>query len=458
MTMPTAVRDEPTQASIRARLLELTDGVLPGSEEVPSRGPLVPAERRRLAPGPLPSVAYLLPGLPPEGSGGSHSLVQEARGLRRLGARARVCVPQASLATAGAVYGNEDELFTPYPGDSFIPGLSDTSMFDGLLGAIGDARVVVATEYPSVDLLARLARERPEVVCAYYVQDYEPLFAPPESSRADRALLSYRALPDLLLFAKTHWLRNLLGAVHGVSVAKVAPSLDRELFHAGGRSREAAVVRIAAMIRPRTPRRRPLATLKALAAITRELGGGGSGGVRIATFGCDDDAFAEISARLPAPGVPEAPGIPGSPGILGPSGVPGPPAIPGLTHLGLLSRMQVSALMRRSDIFIDASAYQAFGRTGLEAMACGAVPLLPGLGGVHEYADDGDNAVILAEGSPEEIASAVVVLAGDPLRLARLSENGVEVARRFSIERAARSQLALFADALAAQTATEVLL
>jgi len=418
-----AVQDEPTQASIRARLLQLTDGVLPGSEEAPRREALVPAERRRLPRGPLPSVAYLLPGLPPEGSGGSHSLVGEARGLRRLGADARVCVPQASLATAIAVYGNEDELFTPYPGDSSIPGLSDTSMFGGLLTAIGDARVVVATEYPSVDLLARLARERPEIVCAYYVQDYEPLFAPPESSRADRALLSYRALPDLLLFAKTHWLRNLLGTVHGVSVAKVAPSLDRELFHAGGRSQQAGVVRVAAMIRPRTPRRRPLATLNALATIARELGDG----VQISTFGCDEDAFAEVS---------------------------GPHGIAGLTHLGLLSRMQVSALMRRCDIFIDGSAYQAFGRTGLEGMACGAVPLLPGLGGVYEYASNGDNAVILDEGSPEEIATAVIALAGDPARLARLSEAGVGVAQRFSIERAARSQLALFAEA--AQTTPEV--
>ena len=279
---------------------------------------------------------------------------------------------------------------------------------------------MVATEYPSVDLLARLAAERPEVVCAYYVQDYEPLFAAPESSRADRALLSYRSLPDLLLFAKTHWLRNLVGAVHGVSVAKVAPSLDRELFHAGGRSERAGELRIAAMLRPRTPRRRPAATLRALTLIARELGDS----VRIATFGCDDAAFAELAQAHEG-------------------------AVAGLTHLGLLSRMQVSALLRRSDIFIDASAYQAFGRTGLEAMACGAVPLLPQLGGVHEYAVQDENAVILDQDSPEQISAAVCALAGSPAQLARMSDAGVRDARRFSIQRAARSQLSLFAQALA---------
>jgi len=427
--MPTAVQDEPTQASIRTRLYELTDGLLPSAHELSARessaprAALVPADRRRLPAGSLPSVAYLLPGLPPEGSGGSHSLVQEARGLRRLGAGARICVPQSSLASAAAIYGNEDELFVPYPGDSGIAPLSDPSTFAGLAAAIGDAGVVVATEYPSVDSLMRLAAERPELVCAYYVQDYEPLFAAPESSRADRALLSYRALPNLLLFAKTHWLCNVLGAVHGVAVAKVAPSLDRELFHAGGRSRQAGVVRVAAMIRPRTPRRRPIATLAALGAIARELGEG----VRIVTFGCEREAFAELAQMS---GYATSASEPGAP-----------------THLGLLSRMQVSALMRRCDVFIDASAYQAFGRTGLEAMACGAVPLLPALGGVHEYAVADQNAVILSEGSPEEIAAEVLALAGAPERLARMSDAGIRDAQRFSIERAARSQLSLFVQA-----------
>ena len=56
--------------------------------------------------------------------------------------------------------------------------------------------------------------------------------------------------------------------------------------------------------------------------------------------------------------------------------------------------------MRRCDVFIDASAYQAFGRSGLEAMACGAVPVLPALGGVHEYALDDENAMVLADGGP----------------------------------------------------------
>lgn len=285
-----------------------------------------------------------------------------------------------------------------------------------MLDTVASADVVVATEYPSVDLLARLARERPEIVCAYYVQDYEPLFALPESTRSDRALLSYRAIPDQLLFAKTHWLRSVVSELHGVPVAKVRPSLDRGLFHARGRAQSPRVLRVGAMLRPRTPRRRPVATLDALSMIDGALGEG----AEILTFGCDEDSFAQLEGH----------------------------AVPGIAHLGLLSRGEVAELMRRCDVFIDASAYQAFGRTGLEAMACGAVPVLPALGGVHEYALHDHNAAVLPDGSPEAIADAVIDLALDSARLEAMRRAGVLEAQGFSIERAARSQLDLFSAAV----------
>jgi glycosyltransferase involved in cell wall biosynthesis len=402
----TLVQEEPTQASIRALLEEWTGGV------VPPDGAAVSIERD--LDGPLPKVAYLLPGLPPEGSGGSHSLAQEARGMRALGAEAWICVPEESLATATALYGNEDGLFVPYPDEgSVLPGVSGASVGE----AVGDADVAVTTEYPSVDVLARLARERPRLVCAYYVQDYEPLFAVPESSRFDRALLSYRAIPDQLLFAKTRWLGEVVGAIHGVPVTKVHPSLDRELFHARGRVESERAPRVVAMIRPRTPRRRAAATLAALAIVAQELGDG----VEIITFGCDEESFAQLDEH----------------------------AVAGVHHLGLLTRAAVAGLMRSCEAFIDGSAYQAFGRTGLEAMACGVVPVLPALGGVHEYARHDENALILDEGSPREMAAAAIELARDPARLGRLRAAGVRTAQRFSIERAARSQLELFAAAVA---------
>ena len=266
----------------------------------------------------VPAVAYLLPGLPPEGSGGSHSLVQEARGLRRLGCEARICIPELSLATVSALYGNDDELFVAYEDPAELPD------------AVGPASVAIATEHPSLPMLERLVQARPEIAPAYYVQDYEPLFAPPGSGRSDRALLSYNAIDGQVLFAKTHWLCNVVSAFHGTPIVKVAPSLDRDVFHAQARAHTGRVVRVAAMVRPRTPRRRPSATRR----VARADSGGAGAGVQVLTFGCDEHTYSQLGDHSDR-----------------------------IEHLGLLTREQVAELMRRCDIFIDASAYQAFGRT-----------------------------------------------------------------------------------------------
>ena len=409
VTMPA---DPPAaMAGLREALRHALPGLVvqTGAAPAPAGGPEVRAPLRMAAgdelpwgwpdpppeSAPPPPVAFLLAGVPPEGSGGVNSVVQEARGLRALGARSWICVPAAATAHAHRLYGNGDELFV----------FSD----EGALPTTATADVVVATEHTTVPLLAAVARERPDVACAYYVQDYEPLFALPGSPRADRALLSYRALPDATLFAKTHFIRNVVGARHGVSVAKVPPSLDRALFHAGGRDEDPGrPLRITAMVRPRTPRRRPRATLASLERIAAALGDA----VEVITFGCDAGEL--------------------------------PPAGPGVRHHGRLDSAEVARLLRRCDVFIDGSAYQAFGRSGLEAMACGAVPVLPSLGGVREYAVDDGNAIVLDDDRPESVAGAVIALAADRERLERLRAAALRTGEAFSVERAALAQVEMF--------------
>jgi hypothetical protein len=373
---------------------------LTAGEQLPWGWPVVARPQEEV------TVAYIVPGMSRAGSGGVLSVAQEARGLRRLGVQARVCVPAAAMERAERIYGNADGLFVSYARD-------------GAVGeAVGEATVVVATEHTSVPLLARLARGRSDLACAYYIQDYEPLFAELGSPRSDRALLSYGAVAGAALFAKTHFIRNVVMALHGVPVAKVEPSLDSSVFNADRPKPRGAGVTVAAMVRPRTPRRRPEATLESLSMIHAELGPEAT----IMTFGCDAgdlDAIGGGGWRH-------------------------------LHHLGLLRPDEVAEHMRRCDIFIDASAYQGFGRAGLEAMACGAVPVLPSLGGVREYAAHDENAILLEDDSPSSIAETVLSLLKDRTQLSRLQTAGIESAARLSIERAARSQLELFTALVAA--------
>lgn len=348
-------------------------------------------------------IAYLLPGLPEGGGGGSHSIVQEARTLAALGAPATVLVPSSAIERARAVYPEARDILRSFESD------------DELRVLIGEVDVAVATEAPSVRRLRDVLQGRFDTLLAYYVQDYEPLFGPAAGPRSDEALLSYRAVAGQVLFAKTQWLCDLVGVAHGIAVVKVEPSLDRAVFHPGApRDAGSRPLRVVGMIRPRTPRRRPAATAHVLRRAASELQ------ADVVSFGCDAEALATVAVSSA-----------------------------GFEHRGILTREQVADLMRWADVFVDLSVYQAFGRSGLEAMACGCVPILPPLGGVSEYARDGVDSLLVDAADEQAVVSALAALDADRERLRALSVAGAQRAQGWSLERAALSIHAALARAVA---------
>ena len=362
--------------------------------------------------GPTLSIVFLLPGLAHGGSGGAHSIYQEVRGLRDLGIPARIMLPQWDRARATAAYEDAEEVFQTFADEQ------------DLAAKTADADVISATHHKSVALLEAIRAHRSDFLPAYYVQDYEPFFTAPYI--AQEAIASYTALPDMLLFAKSHWLCNVVAERHGLYVAKVEPSIDREVFFPaaptasrnGGSptpgSAKPSVLRVAAMLRPRTARRQPLATVEVLERLLEEL----PGQVRVTTFGCYPDELREV-----LPGVDED--------VLG-------------RHRGMLGRAEVAGLLRESDVFLDMSVYQAFGRTALEAMACGATAVLPNVGGAWEFVEHGTNALAVDTLEPEGALAALRSLAGDAELLARLKAGALRTAAHHSIVRAALSEYLLF--------------
>jgi hypothetical protein len=338
-------------------------------------------------------IAYLLSGLPEGGSGGTHSIVQEARALRALGSDARVLIPDTAL----------DRARRAYPGDDGFIAYADA---DALASAVADRDVLVATEHTSVDAVLDAGAGRADLVRAYYVQDYEPLFAPPGGATSDHALLSYTSAADLCLYAKTDWLANAVASCHGVAVAKVEPSLDHGRFRPAVRD-HGGPLRIVAMTRPNTPRRRPLATLRALERAVAELGADAT------TFGCSTEELHTLAGDT------------------------------SVRNVGRLRGEEVAALLAGADVLLDLSSYQAFGRTALEAMACGCVPVAPRLGGTAEIAG-GEDACLVDTLDPDAVQAALAALDADRPQLVRRAKAGVARAARSSVERAALSQLALF--------------
>lgn len=66
-------------------------------------------------------------------------------------------------------------------------------------------------------------------------------------------------------------------------------------------------------------------------------------------------------------------------------------------YKGPLNRKEISNILMRTDIFIDASLMEGFGLTALEAMAAGAVPVISESFGVNEYAINNENSFIIKE-------------------------------------------------------------
>jgi GT2 family glycosyltransferase len=359
--------------------------------------------------GPL-RVVFILPGLAAGGSGGSHSIYQEVQGMRSLGVPARIALPAAAWDQARATYEDADEIFQTF------------TDVDDLAAKTADADVISATHFKSVGILVELHAGREDFLPAYYVQDYEPFFTDADSHDLEEALASYTALPDMLLFAKTHWLCNVVGERHGTFVAKVEPSIDERLFApaqesaaddaAGGDAAGEAPLRVIAMVRPRTPRRQPFSTVAVLERLQLEL----PDEVEVRTFGCRSIELARLTR---------------SSTIMD-------------GHLGLLSRRAVAGQLRHCDVFLDMSTYQAFGRTALEAMACGCTAIVPQTGGAQQFAEHGQNALAVDTMDLDSAFQAIAMLADDRERLRRLQANARATAARYSIVRAALSEYLLF--------------
>lgn len=353
-------------------------------------------------------IIFILPGR--GGGGGAHSVIQETMGLKRMGVDVAVASTQQHSVAFRNTY---PELETHRISNPLFNTVQD------LQGVIADYDLAIATTAPSANQLAAALKalgEGRKPKPAYYVQDYEPLFFTPGTPEWDDARASYTALPGALLFAKTDWLCAMVNQNHNVVVSRVKASIDHDTYYPDARPLSDRVT-ISAMIRPKTMRRAPRRTVRILERIVAALGDR----VQVTSFGCDradlDSAGLKLSESI--------------------------------THLGVLARKQVASTLRASDMFLDLSDFQAFGRTGLEGMACGCVPVLPLFGGAWEYARHRDNAYLVDPRSDEAILDAVEeFVSNDAKQRGRMRLSAIDTALGYSIHRAAFSEYEIFTDAL----------
>jgi len=357
------------------------------------------------------SILFVLPS--GGGGGGSNSVVQETIGLARLGIDVGIGVNVPNYA----------KLLSSYPelrtSNIQVLAYSDTAE---LARHMAHCKVVVATTNASVfdvhdaDVHLQKGPVGAQIRYAYYVQDYEPLFYAPNSERWTKAYKSYAILRDAMLFAKTQWLCDMVYANHGLRVMKVKPSIDHDLHYPDLR-RAGVPLSIVAMLRPSTPRRAPKRTVRIMSAIGRRVGD-----VSLQVFGSEAQELISAGIDLPS----------------------------NIKNRGVLMRSRVPEMLRSADLFLDLSDYQAFGRTGLEAMACGCIPVVPVLGGTGEYAVHGRNSFVVDTRSDEAISNAVdTFISMTPEVRAEMQQNALETAAEFTVAKAALSELRIFRQLMA---------
>jgi GT2 family glycosyltransferase/glycosyltransferase involved in cell wall biosynthesis len=114
---------------------------------------------------------------------------------------------------------------------------------------------------------------------------------------------------------------------------------------------------------------------------------------------------------------------------------------------GPLTRHALSDLLRKSDIFVDASLHEGFGMFPLEAMACGAVAVVSDSGGVRQFIVDGQNGVIVDEvNKVERYVDAIKKLLDDPMYYQAMRNKATASLEAFSQESAFKKYVQYYRD------------
>lgn len=393
-------------------------------------------------------------------SGGVISIVQEVLQMRSYGVEASLAVG-VSPSRRGEVLRLVQDMFptTPpaliartlvtYSGHCCFPHTPSEELI--ALAATFD--IVVATYYTTMYAVSHIVAVHKHVLAAYYVQDVETWFSCKTFSCVQKcvkdlqcpvigsqyhkyAVHSYIANnQQTILFAKSEWIRDTISASYGIPskvqvysqlasglksmrpphVHKVEPSVDKLLYypdrcfintkthllavHASSATApppKRRPFRVIAMIRPATPRRNAIATLDLLLLLAHRH----PTEVAITIFGVTSEDIEEVFHSLV-----QAQGHASHRDwrlLL---------RRPQWEMLGVVrGRGALADLYRRSDLFVDMSWWQAFGRSAVEAMACGCIAVFPKLGN-GKYICGPDNQYCIAHDS-DDVSGLYAVIAG----------------------------------------------
>lgn len=331
-------------------------------------------------------------------SGGIRLLVGLANGLSARGHE--VCFAVAS-GEAGSPFPLERsvgvvELGAPLP-IRYVRKLCDAVLLGGMLPRCD---VVLAnaflTAYPAYVAVA-LGRAR---AGAYFALHYEPLVmgelsersAPARKVVGAVAAFTYR-LP-LAKMALSGWVKEQLKLRHGMNSSVVPPFVNLEVFRPSGGGRDEMTVGTVG-------RRAMWKGMEDLYEAMRIVRGAYEDAKLLVITREELEVPPDVAAEVVRPSLDE----------------------------------ELAEAYGACGVFAFPSWYEGFGLPPLEAMACGTPVVVSDSGGVRDFAEDGENCVVVPARNPEALAEGIVRLLGDRELRARLGEAGVAAASAYTLER-----------------------
>ena len=154
-------------------------------------------------------------------------------------------------------------------------------------------------------------------------------------------------------------------------------------------------------------------------------------------------AWRQARPHLPPDAVLAVIGGQGAAGVFGSGEREAGIAPDNVVHCGYLPDADLPAILASAWGLIYPSLYEGFGLPALEAMACGTPAIVTARSSLPEVC--GDAALYVDAHDPEDLASVLRLLADDPVLRAEHGRRGLERARQFTWERAAKSMDAVFA-------------
>lgn len=274
---------------------------------------------------------------------------------------------------------------------------------------------VIATLFLTVFWLEALSKTKNPPVMGYYIQDFEPLFFEKGTTNNELALKSYAAIPDIKIFTKTQWNEEIIKKEMNLKAQAIGASVNIDAFYPSSIVKSAVMpLKIVAMVRPSTPHRAPIVTMRVLRYLEKKYGDR----LQIVIFGFD-------------PGDPESVFFPDDFNY---------------RCMGMLDLNGTRMVLSQADIFIDCSTYQAMGLTAMEALAAGATIIGPSNGGLGEVVTHMHNGLLVDTTNEGAIVEAASLLIEDEQLRAKLRRNSADVVSHHPLVSACNILKFLFPD------------